>query len=63
MDRITVTNIYFMVNKDARIVELNPLNAKLNPTCHLLALLRDHPIFYINSIRVNKPFQERSDSV
>ena len=52
-----------MVTKDARIVELNPLNAKLNPICHLLALLRANPIFHISSIRVNKQFQERSDSV
>jgi len=33
---------------------INPLNAKLNPTCHLLALLRAHPIFHVSRIRVNK---------
>jgi hypothetical protein len=31
---------------------LNPLNAKLNPICHLLALLGAHPILYVSKIRV-----------
>ena len=30
---------------------LNPLNAELNPICHLLALLAHH-IFHISKIRV-----------
>jgi hypothetical protein len=30
----------------------NPLNAKLNPICHLLVLLGAHPILYISRIRV-----------
>jgi hypothetical protein len=28
-----------------------PLNAKLNPICHLLALLRAHPILHVSRIR------------
>ena len=32
---------------------LNPLNAKLNPICHLLALLEAHPILHVSRIRVN----------
>ena len=32
----------------------NPLNAKLNPRCHLLALLGAHPILHISRIRVNR---------
>ena len=32
---------------------LNPLNAKLNPICHLLALLEAHHILHISRIRVN----------
>jgi hypothetical protein len=32
--------------------EINPLNAELNPTCHLLVLLA-HPILHISRIRVN----------
>jgi hypothetical protein len=32
----------------------NPLNAELNLTCHLLALLGAHHIFHVSRIRVNK---------
>jgi len=32
---------------------INPLNAKLNPTCHLLALLGAHRILHVSRIRVN----------
>jgi hypothetical protein len=32
---------------------LNPLNAELNPICHLVALLGAHPILHVNRIRVN----------
>jgi hypothetical protein len=31
---------------------INPLNAELNPICHLLALLGDHHIFHVSRIRV-----------
>jgi hypothetical protein len=31
---------------------INPLNAKLNPICHLLALLGAHPILHVSRIRV-----------
>ena len=31
----------------------NPLNAKLNPPCHLLALLGAHLILHISGVRVN----------
>jgi hypothetical protein len=32
---------------------INPLNAKLNPVCHLLILLGAHPILQISRIKVN----------
>jgi hypothetical protein len=32
--------------------ELNPLNAELNPICHLLALLGAHHILHVTRIRV-----------
>jgi len=35
--------------------ELNPLNAELNPICHLLVLLGAHPILHISRIRVYDP--------
>jgi hypothetical protein len=34
------------------INNINPLNAKLNPICHLLALLGAHLIFHFSRIRV-----------
>ena len=33
--------------------KINPINAELNPICHLMVLLRAHPILYISRIRVN----------
>jgi hypothetical protein len=35
---------------------LNPLNAELNPICHLLTLLGAHPILHVSRIRVNVPY-------
>jgi hypothetical protein len=32
----------------------NPLNAELNPVCHLLALLGAHSMLQVSRIRVNK---------
>jgi hypothetical protein len=32
----------------------NPINAKLNPVCRLLALLGVHPIFHVSRIRVKE---------
>jgi hypothetical protein len=34
------------------IGNINPLNAELNPICHLLALLGAHPILYVSRIRL-----------
>ena len=31
---------------------VNPLNAELNPICHLLALLGAHHIFHVSGLRV-----------
>jgi hypothetical protein len=31
----------------------NPLNAELNPICHLLALLGTHHILHVSRVRVN----------
>ena len=32
--------------------DINPLNAELNPICHLLALLGAHHIFHVSGLRV-----------
>jgi hypothetical protein len=34
------------------ITKFNPLNAELNPICHLLALLGAHPILQVSRVRV-----------
>jgi len=42
----------------------NPLNAELNPICHLLALLGAHHILHVNRIRVNiEIIQKLEDSL
>ena len=38
-------------------LNFNPLNAELNPICHLLALLGAHHILHVSRIRVNKIYQ------
>ena len=38
---------------------LNPLNAELNPICHLLALLEAHHILHVSRIRVKWTFCRR----
>jgi len=35
-----------------KVIELNPLNAELNPICHLQALLGAHHILHVSWIRV-----------
>jgi hypothetical protein len=37
---------------------INPLNAELNPICHLLELLETHLIFHVSRIRVQMDLQE-----
>ena len=34
------------------VYSINPLNAELNPICHLLALLGAHHIFHVSGLRV-----------
>ena len=44
---------------------INPLNAELNPICHLLALLGAHPILHVSRVKV-KPINiepERTISI
>ena len=40
------------------VMNLNPLNSKLNPICHLLALLGAHHILHVSRIRVKMDLQE-----
>ena len=48
------TNLYCTTSK----VKFNPLNAELNPICHLLALLRAHHILHVSGLRVNKRIEQ-----
>ena len=40
--------------KNIEISYLNPLNAELNPICHLLALLGGHHILHVSRIRLKR---------
>jgi hypothetical protein len=42
-----------LLHIEMNFIFLNPLNAELNPNCHLLALLEAHPILHVSRIRVN----------
>jgi hypothetical protein len=42
-------------------MDLNPSNAKLNPICHLLALLGAHHILHVSRIRVKAIGREGVD--
>jgi hypothetical protein len=41
-----------LTNKISLVTKINPLNAELNPICHLLALLGAHLILHVSRIRV-----------
>jgi hypothetical protein len=45
---------------DKSTVVLNPLKAKLNPICHLLALLGAHHILHVSRIKVKTPAISKS---
>ena len=40
------------------IFNLIPLNAELNPICHLLALVRAYHIVHVSRVRVKSAIQE-----
>ena len=44
--------VNLLQGKDRIRSAINPLNAKLNPTCHLLALLGAHRILHVSRIRI-----------
>ena len=41
---------------------VNPLNAELNPICHLLALLGAHHILHVSRVKVNNPSEDKIPS-
>jgi hypothetical protein len=50
-DTARYSNGYYKISSQI-FAEINPLNAKLNPTCHLLALLGAHHFLHVSRIRV-----------
>jgi hypothetical protein len=40
----------------SNVLLLNPLSAKLNPICHLLALIAAHHILHVSGVRANRTF-------
>jgi hypothetical protein len=53
MDPSSCCYVVNLIRMTAYKYRLNPLNANLNPICHLLALLAAHHILHISRIRVN----------
>ena len=43
-----------------QVSDINPLNAELNPICHLLALLGAHHIFHVSVLRVYNKISQYS---
>ena len=55
-DNLSVASSGFQnIVRNCRSSLLNPLNAELNPICHLLALLEAHHILHVSRVRVNNP--------
>jgi len=54
LSRLECTEHINQLIKDSRKFTVNPLNAKLNPICHLLALLGAQHILHVSMIRVNR---------
>ena len=48
---VMVTSSKFRIPRTSGLI--NPLNAKLNPICHLLALLGAHRILHVSKLRVD----------
>jgi hypothetical protein len=48
-----LTQLALVLYGVATCLDLNTLNAELNPICHLLALLEAHHILHVSRVRVN----------
>jgi hypothetical protein len=51
------THTYITKQYKTTTVQINPLNTKLNPICHLLALLGVHHILHISRVRVKTQYK------
>jgi hypothetical protein len=52
MEKLEGNETIIKLRKNENI--LNPLNAELNPICHLLVLLRANPILHVSRIKVKR---------
>jgi len=55
--------IYYISRETKNNNQINPLNAELNPICHLLALLGAHHILYLSRIRVNDKLTVKPNAI
>jgi len=53
INETTITQFKLHLSEENWSSTFNPLNAELNPTCQLLALLGAHHILHISRIRAN----------
>jgi len=53
--------MYESIWKDNNTMDINPLNAKKNPICHLLSLFGAHHILHVSRIRVKEVVLEGMD--
>jgi len=49
-----ITHLMSALWRASLMLALSPLNAEINPICHLLALLGAHHIFHVSRVRVNR---------
>ena len=54
LHKIFVDDLLSYRHKLYSIISINPLNSKLNPICHLLALLGAHLILHVSRIRFKR---------
>ena len=47
-----IQQVVYVMLKIMEFFKINPLNTKLNPICHVLALLGAHLIFHVSGLRV-----------
>jgi len=61
--RLHLVLIWREVNLSAHHLryQINPLNAELNPICHLLALLGAHHILHVGKLRVKLKTSDLTD--
>jgi len=60
---LNISFIHFEPNTNFHKASFNPLNAELNPICHLLAILGAHHILHVSRMRVKQHASKYRSSV